>query len=96
MWVNFDMNDEDTIMIRIEYYLKGFPTLAYGEISEIKLKQFLLGKENFIGITNNKELIWILRDSILKIEQLQKEEIRFERKNITIKCKENPIRCLEF
>ena len=39
MKVNCDMNDEDTIMIRIEYYLKGFRTLAYGEISEISVRK---------------------------------------------------------
>ena len=64
------MDDKETIMIRIEYDLKGLRTLVYGEISEEKLEKFLSGREKFIGITNNKDLIWIAKDSILKIEQL--------------------------
>ena len=67
------MNDEATIMIRIEYDLKGLRTLALGEIAEKKLEKFLSGEEDFIGITNDKELIWIAKDSILKIDQLQEE-----------------------
>ena len=67
------MNDEATIMIRIEYDLKGLRTLALGEIGEKKLEKFLSGEEDFIGITNDKELIWIAKDSILKIDQLQEE-----------------------
>ena len=39
MRAKFDLNDEDTIMIWIEYYLKGFRTLAYGEISEISVRK---------------------------------------------------------
>jgi hypothetical protein len=67
------MNDEATIMIRIEYDLKGLRILALGEISEKELEKFLSGEEDFIGITNDKELIWIAKDSILKIDQLQEE-----------------------
>ena len=75
------MNDKDSIIIRIEYDLKGLRTFAYGDISEVKLDEFLSGKENFIGITNNKELIWIEKDAIFKIEQLQEDDIKFERNN---------------
>ena len=39
------MNDKDSIIIRIEYDLKGLRTFAYGDISEVKLDEFLSGKE---------------------------------------------------
>ena len=73
MSVKPDMNDEETIMIRIEYDLKGLRTLVHGEISEKKLAKFLSVEEDFIGITNDKELIWIAKDSILKIERLREK-----------------------
>jgi hypothetical protein len=90
------MNEEEVVMIRIEYDLKGLRTIVYGEISETKLEQFLSGEENFIGITNNKELTWIDKDVILKIEQLQEEEIRFDKEEIIARCKDNHTECLEF
>jgi len=90
------MNEEEVVMIRIEYDLKGLRTIVYGEISETKLEQFLSGEENFIGITNNKELIWIDKEVILKIEQLQEEELRFEKDGIISRCKDNHTECLEF
>jgi hypothetical protein len=90
------LNDKDSIIIRIEYDLKGLRTFAYGDISEVKLDEFLSGKENFIGITNNKELIWIAKDAIFKIEQLQEDDIKFERNNSQIHCENSPTECLEF
>ena len=90
------MNNEEVIMIRIEYDLKGLRTIVYGEILETKLEQFLSGAENFIGLINNKELTWIDKDVILKIEQLQEEEIRFDKEEIIARCKDNHTECLEF
>lgn len=89
------MSNEDSIMLRVEHDLNGIRTICYGELSESKLERFLTGDENFIGISNNGELIVIAKDSIFTVELLESQDMRLEKKATLALLEKSSTECLE-
>ena len=64
------MNENGKTVVRIEYERDGKKKVCYGEINESKLENFLAGEENFIGVENNENLVWVHKESLISIEKL--------------------------
>jgi len=65
------MNENGKTVVRIEYERDGKKKVFYGEINESKLENFLAGEENFIGVENNENLVWVDKESLVSIEKLK-------------------------
>jgi len=88
------MNENSKVMVRIEYLFQGVKMACYGELDEIKLDQYPNIEENFIWMKNNNEIIWIDKNAITRIDELEIRETLRESNSIEMFLQEPDVRIL--
>jgi hypothetical protein len=89
-------SDDNTIMVRIEHEVNGVYRILFGELSEAKLEHFFSREENFIALMNNNDLIWLAKDSIMKISELRIEDVLYEKSRFFDRNNCENVRCADY
>ena len=73
------MIKKSKVMVRIEYDRDGVRRSVYGEISEDKLDGLHAGEESFICLLNDGKAMWVDKEAILSVYELETKLIVYEK-----------------
>ena len=64
------MNQNDKVMVKIEYEEYETQKVCYGEVEEKKIKNFCSGEDGFICVENDGTITWLDKESLISVETL--------------------------
>lgn len=76
------MVKKSKVMVRIEYERDWVRRAVYGEIDEAKLDGVHAGDESFICLLNDGKTMWVDKESILSVYELETKLIAYEKRGI--------------